>query len=97
VKANAPPVANDQSVTTNKDVAKAISLTATDAEGDPLTYSIVTGPTHGTLGTIIGATVTYTPAPGYTGSDSFTFKANDGKSDSNVATVSIAVTTIKTG
>jgi YVTN family beta-propeller protein len=91
IKVNAPPVANNQSVVTNKDVAKAITLTATDADGDPLTYSIVSGPSHGTLGTLTGATVTYTPASGYTGSDSFTFKANDGSADSNTATVFIKV------
>src|SRR5262249_13190817 len=68
---NDPPVANAQSVTTNQDTATAITLTATDVDGDPLTYAIVTAPTHGTLS---GAAplVTYTPAAGYSGPDSFT-------------------------
>ena len=92
ITVNALPVANNQSVTTNKNIAITITLIATDADGDPLTYSITTGPSHGTLGTLTGAVVTYTPASNYTGADSFTFKANDGNADSNTATVSITVT-----
>lgn len=88
---NTLPVANAQSVSTVKNTAKAITLTASDANGDPLTYIIVSNPAHGALsGT--GASRTYTPAANYVGSDSFTFKANDGHGDSNVATVSITVT-----
>jgi len=87
---NDPPVANPQSVATNQDTAVAITLTASDIENDTLTYSVVTQPAHGTLsGT--APTLTYTPAANYSGTDSFTFKANDGQADSNVATVSITV------
>src|SRR5207253_6480210 len=87
---NDPPVANAQSVTTNQDTAKAISLTATDVDGDPLSYAVVTAPTHGALS---GAApnLTYTPSAGYFGPDSFTFKANDGTVDSAAATVSLTV------
>src|SRR5439155_2532881 len=87
---NDPPVANAQSVSTNQDTAKAISLTATDVDGDPLTYAIVTAPTHGALSGV-APNVTYTPAAGYSGPDSFTFKANDGTVDSAAATVSLTV------
>ena len=68
----------------------AVLLTATDVDGDPLTYTVVNGPTNGTLS---GAApnLTYTPNASFTGSDSFTFKANDGTDDSNIATVSITV------
>jgi hypothetical protein len=89
---NDAPVANNQSVTTAEDVAKAISLTASDVENNALTYIIVTGPTYGTLsGT--GANRTYTPAANYNGPDSFTFRANDAD-ESNVATVSFNVTAV---
>jgi F5/8 type C domain-containing protein/Big-like domain-containing protein/calcineurin-like phosphoesterase family protein len=90
---NSPPVANPQTVTVNKNTAKSITLTATDPNNDPLTYSIVTQPLHGTLSpsTPGGPARTYTPATGYVGPDSFTFKANDGTVDSNTATVSINV------
>ncbi|MFN8469350.1 MAG: Ig-like domain-containing protein [Caldilineaceae bacterium] len=88
---NDAPLANPQSVTTAQNTAANITLTGSDVEGNPLTYSIVTAPTHGALsGT--APNVTYTPAAGYIGTDSFTFKANDGTADSNVATVSINVT-----
>jgi uncharacterized protein (TIGR02145 family)/uncharacterized repeat protein (TIGR02543 family) len=69
------------------------SLVAVDTENDPLTYAIVSGPENGTL--ILddpgAGTFTYTPDPGFTGDDSFTFKVNDGLSDSNTAAVSITV------
>lgn len=84
------PVANNQTVSTAAGVARAIVLAATDADGDPLTYQIVAGPGHGTLGGT-PPNVTYTPAAGYTGADSFTFRASDGTRQSNTATVSITV------
>jgi len=90
-KGNSPPVANNQAVITNKNTAKAITLTATDPNNDPLTYSIVTQPAHGTITGGTGASRTYTPNTNYAGPDSFTFKANDGTVDSNIATVSITV------
>jgi len=88
---NTPPVADAQPVTTAEDTAKAITLTATDADSDPLTYSVVAAPSHGVL-TGVAPALTYTPAANYNGPDSFTFKANDGTADSNIATVSITVT-----
>ena len=93
VHANGAPTANPQSVTTNEDTAKAITLTASDPDNDPLTFSVVTGPMHGALS---GAApnLTYTPTANYNGADSFTFKANDGHVDSNTATVSITVTPV---
>ncbi len=84
-----PPVAADTAVSTDEDTATALTLSATDAEGDPLTYSIGAGPSHGTLSGS-GASRTYTPDAGYHGADSFTFTANDGNAESNAATVSIA-------
>ena len=75
---NNPPVAQPQNVTTAEDTAKVIVLVATDADGDTLTYSVVTQPAHGTVsGT--SPNLTYTPNANYNGSDSFTFKANDTK------------------
>jgi len=86
--ANTGPVANDQSVSTNEDTAKSITLSASDAEGDTLTYTVVSQPSKGALsGTV--PNLTYTPNANYSGSDSFTFKANDGTADSNTAMVSI--------
>ena len=90
---NQPPVANDQSVSTDEDTAKDITLTASDPDGDPLIYSIVDSPSHGSL-TGTPPDLTYTPNLDYNGADSFTYKANDGTADSNVATVSITVNSV---
>ena len=92
------------SVITNEDTAVVITLNASDVDSASLTFSIVAQPTHGNLGAVsapncvaIGsgsnciATVTFTPAANYNGPDGFTFKANDGALDSNLATVSITV------
>ena len=90
---NDAPVAQDQSVTTPEDTAKDITLVASDVDGDTLTYAIVAQPAHGTV-TLMNGVVTYTPALNYVGPDSFTFKANDGLADSNVATITITVTPV---
>src|SRR5262249_52888889 len=52
-----------------------------------------TGPAHGTL-TGSAPSLVYTPAAGYAGADSFTFKANDGFFDGNTATISISVVAV---
>ena len=87
---NTPPVANPQSISTGQNTARSIVLTASDAEGDALTYSIVTPPAHGSI-TGSAPNLSYTPAVDYTGPDSFTFKTSDGQAASNPATVTITV------
>src|SRR5687767_858681 len=64
-----------------------------DPEGSSLTASIVANPAHGTISSFSGSagTVTYTPDSSYSGLDSFTYKVNDGTSDSDTVTVAIAV------
>jgi M6 family metalloprotease-like protein len=91
---NRPPVADNQAVTTHQNIPQAITLTASDPDGDTITYSIVTNPSAGTLSSLNppAGTVTYTPNTNYFGPDSFTFMATDsGGADSNTATVSIVV------
>ncbi|MBI4528164.1 MAG: hypothetical protein HY695_30595 [Deltaproteobacteria bacterium] len=46
---NNPPVANIESVSANEDVAVPITLTGSDADGEALAFSIVSGPAHGLL------------------------------------------------
>jgi 6-phosphogluconolactonase (cycloisomerase 2 family) len=67
-----------------------VSLFCTDRDGDPVTTSILAGPAHGSLGAA-GSTVTYAPAAGYTGSDSFTYQASDGTNISAPVTAMVAV------
>jgi hypothetical protein len=87
---NHAPVATPQNVSVNFNASLPITLAATDADSDPLTYAIVTSPSNGSLS---GAppNVTYQPNANFSGSDSFTFKANDGHVDSAAATISITV------
>ncbi|MEU6311474.1 FG-GAP-like repeat-containing protein [Streptomyces sp. NPDC047014] len=63
----------------------------TDADADPLTASLVTGPAHGTLTLGPDGSFTYQPAGGYVGGDSFTYKASDGTAESSAATVTLTV------
>ncbi len=90
VVGSTPPVADDQSVETDQISPVDITLTASDADEDSLTYSVVTQPQHGTLSGE-APNLTYTPNPNFKGKDSFTFKANDGCLDSNTAKVTIKV------
>jgi DNA/RNA endonuclease G (NUC1) len=87
---NTRPAANSQTVMTNEDTALGITLTATDAENNPLTFNVTGGPSHGTLSGS-GSSLTYTPAPNYNGPDSFTFTASDKYLTSETATVTINV------
>jgi hypothetical protein len=89
---NDAPVTVGSSESTHMNTAKTVTLGATDVDvpADTLTRSIVSGPSNGTLGTV-GSTVVYTPTTDYVGTDSFTFKVNDGTADSNVSTISIEV------
>ena len=94
VTANSVPVASDQDEITREGKPLQLFLLAEDNDFDELTYTIVAQPTHGDLSCTDGA-CTYTPdtSPNYIGADSFTWKANDGLADSNVATFDITVTT----
>jgi large repetitive protein len=88
---NQVPVANTQAVTTNQDTSVKITLSGSDADNnDSLTFSIVSQPSHGSLsGT--APNLVYVPQQNYVGTDSFTYKVNDGKADSNTGTVTINV------
>ncbi len=88
---NSLPAAASQTLSTPENTALPITLTGSDPESSPLTYSIVAQPTHG----VISGTepnFTYTPNANYDGPDSFTFAASDGSLTSDAATVSITVT-----
>ncbi|HZY83378.1 MAG TPA: N,N-dimethylformamidase beta subunit family domain-containing protein, partial [Gemmataceae bacterium] len=91
-----PPVATNDSYGARKNVplsvaAPGVLANDTDPNGLSLTAVLVSGPSHGTLTLNADGSFTYTPATDYTGADSFTYKANDGQLDSNVATVSLTV------
>jgi Bacterial Ig domain/WD40-like Beta Propeller Repeat/Beta-propeller repeat len=88
---NDPPLAVDVSAATDEDVSVQINLSVTDVDNSNLTFVVVSGPLNGSLSAVSGASVTYTPNANFNGNDIFTFKANDGTADSNVATVTITI------
>lgn len=93
---NQSPVAQNDSYTTNYNTALTISAPGvlgndSDPDNDTLTALKVSDPAHGTLTLNANGSFTYTPTAGYSGADSFTYKANDGTVDSTIATVSITV------
>jgi hypothetical protein len=89
--ANRPPVAQNASITTAQGTPVSFHLTATDPDGNPLAYRVVMAPSKGMLsGT--APDLSYMPNLGYSGSDELTFVANDGKADSNIATITFSIT-----
>jgi len=91
---NTAPVATDDSYATNEDVqltGTTVLANDTDADGNTLTAVLVTAPAHGKLALNADGTFTYLSDLNWNGTDSFTYKANDGQLDSNIATVTITV------
>ena len=90
---NDAPTADAKTVVTDEDSVTTITLSGSDADGDSLSYIVVSQPQHGSLsGT--APDLTYTPNADYSGSDSFTYKTNDGSVDSTIATVTITVNSV---
>lgn len=93
---NGPPVATADSYTTSVSThltvaAPGVLANDTDPQSHPLTAVIGATPAHGTVTLNANGSFTYKPVTGYSGTDSFTYQANDGSLASNVATVSIHV------
>ena len=87
---NDVPVASNRSLTTDEDTPAPVALAAVDVDSNTLTYTVLIPPANGQL-TGSGALLTYTPGQDFSGSDQFTFRANDGAANSNTATVAISV------
>jgi hypothetical protein len=90
------PTADNKTIQTNAGTPVQITLTGTDPiSGDVLKFSVIGLPQHGIVTSLAGTlpnTVIYTPNTGFSGTDSFTYKATDGQGvDSNIATVTITV------
>jgi len=88
---NTPPVVSNVSSNTFSGASVAMTLPGTDANGNALTFRVISQPAHGSAG-ISNNVATYFADPGYVGTDTFTFAANDGFSDSNLGTGSVNVT-----
>jgi VCBS repeat-containing protein len=94
---NDPPIATNDSYNlpangTLTVPAAGVLTNDTDVEGSSLTAVLVTGPAHGTLNLASDGSFTYTPTSAYSGSDSFTYRAFDGTTNGDIATVTITDT-----
>jgi VCBS repeat-containing protein len=94
---NDAPAADNDAYSVNEDGTLTVPAGAgvldgdTDAEGSPLTAALVDDVQHGTLSLAGDGSFTYTPAANYNGTDTFTYRANDGALNSTPATVTITV------
>jgi VCBS repeat-containing protein len=93
---NDAPVANDDEASVPEDSSVTVPVLGNDydPDGDPLSVSIVSGPTHGRATVNPDGTITYTPNPDFCGTDSFTYKACDPAGACDTATVTIHVTCV---
>ena len=104
VDVNDVPTAAPKAVTTNYTTAVTVTMTGTDAETCNLTFTIVTPPAHGSLASLSNkicvtffppysdsASIKYTPATGFSGVDTFTYRTSDGTATSPPATVTVTV------
>jgi uncharacterized protein (TIGR03437 family) len=92
--ANNPPSATNGSTSTNEDTAKSLTLLGSDPDGDPITFSIVSQPSHGSVSGGTGSGRIYTPTSNYSGPDSFTFRVTDSANATANATFSITVNAV---
>ena len=89
---NNAPLASGQNLSLVENTSATILLDASDEDDDTLNLIITQQPTQGLLSISEGSlSVAYTPNPNYRGSDSFSFKVNDGLIDSNEATVNLEI------
>ena len=91
---NTPPLAGRDAVVTPRDTAVSIPVlaNATDPDGDPLRVVGLTLPRHGTVALEPDQTVTYTPEPGFTGIDDFTYIVDDGRGGRDTGIIAVTVT-----
>lgn len=94
---NDAPVAAGDTGSTDEDSALVVGASDgllandSDVDGDSLTAALEDGPSHGTVVLDADGSYSYTPAADYYGTDSFTYRANDGAVSSGVATVTLTV------
>ncbi|MDD5263722.1 MAG: Ig-like domain-containing protein, partial [Candidatus Bipolaricaulis sp.] len=89
---NDPPLAQDDSASTNEDVAVSISVLANDSDpdGEALSIDAVTQPENGTV-VEDGAGVVYTPSADVYGTETFTYTVSDGVGAKSTAVVTVVV------
>jgi VCBS repeat-containing protein len=93
-KINTAPIANAVTINLSENTQKSGTLTASDIDLDPLSFIKVSDPAHGAISLSANGSFTYTPTTNYFGSDTFSFKVNDGNLDSASAVVTFSVANV---
>ncbi|MBM7702908.1 Ig-like domain-containing protein [Metabacillus iocasae] len=86
-----PPVAFDQSISTEQNTSIISTVQATDPEGLPLTYVVQTPPANGVVSVNTDGSYTYTPNTNFTGQDTFSIAASDPAGQAAVSNVTVTV------
>lgn len=89
---NDAPIASNSKVTAQEGKRISFELVASDVDGDPMTYKLITAPEHGKIESSKDKKWAYTPNSGYNGTDSLTFRVSDGQVQGNIAQVSFDIT-----
>jgi VCBS repeat-containing protein len=98
--ANRAPVAQADAYATGAGVALTVAAASgvlandSDPDGNAISAALVTGPAHGTLSLAANGSFTYTPTAGWSGADSFTYRASDGSLTSSATTVNLTVSPV---
>jgi hypothetical protein len=87
---NRAPSVTNLTLTTSPDSSATWRLQGSDADGNMLSYRIVSQPAHGTVG-VSGTQATFFPESGFTGTDTFTYAAWDGSVNSNLGNVTVTI------
>ena len=89
---NSNPIITSQPVITLEGESKQGTVTASDTDGDKLTYTLTTPPSHGGVVTVNSdGTYTYTPPTGFTGTETFTVTVTDSKGGEASTTITVTV------
>ncbi|KWU60944.1 tandem-95 repeat protein [Priestia megaterium] len=88
---NDVPVVPNYEFVINEDTSLSSQVVATDVDGNPLTYGLLTGPANGTVVVNSDGTYTYTPNENYNGVDSFSVVVSDGQGGTAVSTITITI------
>ncbi|MCQ4349017.1 VCBS domain-containing protein, partial [Pseudomonas stutzeri] len=91
---NDAPVGANANVTTAEDTPVSGQVTASDVDGDSLTFAKASDPAHGSVTVAADGSWTYTPDQDYHGSDSFTVEVSDGQGGSDTITVNVTITPV---
>ncbi|MEE3070791.1 MAG: tandem-95 repeat protein, partial [Pseudomonadota bacterium] len=95
--ANTAPVAVADAPSGNEDTVISGVVTATDADGDTVTFSLAFGPSNGEASVDASGSYTYTPSANFNGTDSFDVLADDGNGGTDTVTVTVTVNGVNDG